>query len=441
MKLSILISVLILIAGWMTGWHDQEVIVKLKEERKSMLSEVLRIERQHEGLFEKGLIPTRLSEREHRADFDVSAFAGELVKCVTAEAERKNDDSLRSADEEEKLKEEMMKVLRRFLDLENRELEMLIEELGKDGEWNQEECRSIRILALHLMNRNDPSRVIELVTGPEFEGVQEGGVRSITMSALQQWAAISPLEALEWMRTAETERPDFVDEDCKFQVLLSVMREDPQLGYKTLIEFGLDKGSMIGEDLSEAMFGAEEHIALLESFRDYANDEAGKEILYEQLRASAGGVADAGYEHTMQWLESTDLSPDEEAHFASGVAGHYHGEDTAKWMEWLSERQDGDPADVERLMTEWTKGDFIQAGEWLNTTENGPVRNTAIRSYAKTLAPYYPETAAEWAGSLPVGEKRRELAAAIYGEWEKADPHAAAAYASREGLSLMPDQE
>jgi len=79
------------------------------------------------------------------------------------------------------------------------------------------------------------------------------------------------------------------------------------------------------------------------------------------------------------------------------------------------------------MVSGWTQSDFQATGAWLNTTPTGPLKNSAIRSYAETVSRYEPEAAAQWALTLPPGEDRDQTLNRIYKNWPKKDDASKAA--------------
>ena len=87
------------------------------------------------------------------------------------------------------------------------------------------------------------------------------------------------------------------------------------------------------------------------------------------------------------------------------------------------------------LVKTWTRQDYKAAGEWINSTGDGPARQAAVSAYAVTVAPYEPESAAQWAETLPAGKDRDEALEAIHSEWQKKDTAAAQEFARKHGIA------
>jgi hypothetical protein len=107
--------------------------------------------------------------------------------------------------------------------------------------------------------------------------------------------------------------------------------------------------------------------------------------------------------------------------------------DTGKWLDWLSPPgTPGGEAATRRLMREWTRNDYKAAGEWLAAAT--PPRDTAVMSYLETVAPYDPEVAARWAGTL-TGGRAADAMKRIHAALQAADSGAASDFARRHGLT------
>jgi hypothetical protein len=64
---------------------------------------------------------------------------------------------------------------------------------------------------------------------------------------------------------------------------------------------------------------------------------------------------------------------------------------------------------VNHMINQWASNDYQAAGQWLLETPAGPSKTTAIKSYAETVAHHHPESARQWANSLPPGQDRDDL--------------------------------
>ena len=91
---------------------------------------------------------------------------------------------------------------------------------------------------------------------------------------------------------------------------------------------------------------------------------------------------------------------------------------------------------VENLVGQWTQQDYQAAGKWLAAAADGPAKQAAVSTYAGTVAEYEPQTAVQWALTIPAGEQRQSTFEAIYQNWPKADAEAAAVFAKQYGVDI-----
>ncbi len=100
-----------------------------------------------------------------------------------------------------------------------------------------------------------------------------------------------------------------------------------------------------------------------------------------------------------------------------------------QWVEWIARTAPAGKADatIRKLVNRWTNDDHQAAGNWLASAPENPAKNVAIRSFAETVSKYVPETAAQWAMTLPAGEARATTLKTIYKNWPKDDAASKAA--------------
>ena len=88
------------------------------------------------------------------------------------------------------------------------------------------------------------------------------------------------------------------------------------------------------------------------------------------------------------------------------------------------------------MVNNWTRNDYQAAGIG-EPGAGGPTKQTAVRSYAETIARCDPETAAQWALTLPAGKNREETLQHIHRNLPKDDDAskaAAEAFAKKHGI-------
>ncbi|NIP98964.1 MAG: hypothetical protein GWO24_38430 [Akkermansiaceae bacterium] len=155
------------------------------------------------------------------------------------------------------------------------------------------------------------------------------------------------------------------------------------------------------------------------------------------LVALGGTLARQPFESASLILESAELGRVETIAVAKGIAEQADSlEDPGSWIGWLhansleADREEN----VSNVVRRWTSNDFRATASWIGRQPPGPLRERATRSFAETVAPHEPASAAEWALTLPASQQRTDLLRSIHARWKGKDEEAAAAFAARHGL-------
>ena len=175
----------------------------------------------------------------------------------------------------------------------------------------------------------------------------------------------------------------------------------------------------------------EERTATLAALRGHVgtiqDTEAAGKLRDSGLHQLGSNLSSDSYDSAQKWLANAKLSPEELRSFANGI--QTNGNNNGEWIEWVGKSIPADKSNgkIQSMVRDWTENDYQAAGAWLNTTPAGPVKNTAIRSYAETVSSYEPEAAAQWAVTLPPGKDRDNTLKKIYHNWPKKDDASKAA--------------
>ena len=156
--------------------------------------------------------------------------------------------------------------------------------------------------------------------------------------------------------------------------------------------------------------------ALREHLATLTDEKAKMKLSNTAMNNLANSVAREGFDAGSKWIAGANFTPAELENFAEGLQGSVKSEDSGRWIEWIGEKLPPDKAaeNIGNLVSNWTRNDYQAAGKWLGTAPDGPAKNAAVRSYAETVSRYEPETAAEWAMTLPPGKDRDETLRNIY---------------------------
>ena len=100
-----------------------------------------------------------------------------------------------------------------------------------------------------------------------------------------------------------------------------------------------------------------------------------------------------------------------------------HHNEVGQWIEWAGETLPADQAKAQigPLMQDWIENVYQAAGTWLAKAPAGPTKEAGISAYAVAVSHYEPETAAQWALTLPPGKERDQTLRQIYQNWPTTD--------------------
>ncbi len=432
MKTSLLLSLLILAAGALLGWKRHGDLITLREVHTQVAEEARALGLEPEKLAAAGQPPPRLkSDRGGAADkvAEARSFAGELIAFVKEMKEIEKSGEPPDAETQQRI----MKLLGRFMDLSPAQIKTVIDELKDSPELDDKTRREIVGLSIMMLANEHPEAALAVFTETsDMAGMADMGSHVVS-SSLGKWAEKDPFGALEWVRKNSEKHSDLITDEAKAAIVAGAARQDPKLALSLLREVDLKETHQQVGALVRSLHGAEERDSLLAALRA---DKKHADLLKPVLSALGGRLVGEGFETSQAWLSSANLSESETADLAEGLSPWRAMGDTGRWIEWMADKLPEQRLDskVGQMVEQWTRDDYQAAGEWINTAPEGPARQAAVKSYAKTLSSYEPEAAAQWALTLPVGKDRDDLLHTIHGEWKKQDEAAAADFARQQGI-------
>lgn len=429
MKVSVLISVLILAVGAGLGWQGQGQLERAREEHRSVVSQAEALGLSVDG--GSSALETRKPLERQRKERELEAE--ELARDVIAFAKRMEEAQKEGGEQSEEFQKETMEMMKRFLDMDAHQLKALVSLLRESSEISDEMRNGIVGFSIMMLANENPEAALTLFAESSDMLEMDGMGEHVVASALGEMASRDPFAALDWIRENGEKNPKLVTDDTKAMVVAGAARQDPSLAFSLIDELELENQSQAVDGIVGSARTGEERRALLEVVR---GQEDGK-LKDQVLRELGGQLASEGLSSASKWFEEADLSSEEKSALFEGM--HYHNlkEETGAWINWAGDHLE-DKSKLKRktkdMVRQWTSKDYQAVGNWLNETEEGPVKTTAVISYAETLAPYEPETAADWALSLPEGKQRTNLIHQVHRQWKQKDEAAAAAFAAEHGI-------
>ena len=259
--------------------------------------------------------------------------------------------------------------------------------------------------------------------------------------AIVVWAKDDPTAALAWVSKHKDKFPINAIEEVNSELLRAAASRDPHAAFRLLgemgeVEEGIDNiihSCRTPEQLNAAMLGLPEYLKTIA-------DEKKKVLLQDQvMKQLAYNAAGIGFESGKAWIESANLSETASQGFIWQIGANsrnFKDEDVIKWADWVSHHSTTTENDkgMRQFISGWTNNDYRAAGAWITAAADGPVKNSSIRGYAETVSQYEPETAVQWAETLPKGTERDATLKTILKNWAKKDSEAAATFAQKYGI-------
>lgn len=425
MKISWMLTAAILIVGGALGWMQQGRHERAMAEHREAIEQAEGLGISTEVAEDEKPLGGKLAERRREVrEEGVREFARELIdfamemKELEGEARQPGDAA----------QVRMMEMFDRLLDYDSAELKLLVGEIRANEGLEKQAKAELTGMILMMMMQQHPEGALTLFT-ESSDPMDEGRMGShMIISALGSLAAKDPEAALKWIRENAEDHPELVTDRAKSAVVRGAAAEDPERAIQLAEEWDFE-GS-VGALLAQGANTPEGRDALLELLRKRKDADLSRTA----LQGISMQLMQTGFESASKWLESAELSDAEAASLIEGMQPYFAGKDTGSWIEWAADQAEEAAAKkVPEMMSHWTQSDYRAAGEWLAAAEAGPVKEEAVASYATTVAPYDPEAAAQWVGTLPQGERRREVAAQVLGQWKEGES-GREAFAEREGL-------
>lgn len=420
--------------GW--GVREERALAGLREQHRLVLLEAKAL-----GVSSNPSAGDAAGNHSKRQREDSVRRTREFAGVLVAFAKEMQQAEKSGNDEEAGMQRRAMEMLDQLLSLNSEELRILISELRGNTELDAEMRRNLIGFSIMMLSQDHPEKALAIFTESSDLFEDNRMKNHVLSSALTQWARDQPQAAVEWMNQNATKFPDLINDEARRAVISGAAENDFGLAFQLAAELKLPGDDSLLPIMARAAGTPEKQKELLAVIRKQAAGMAdGKEAAeFAQKGVSClfSQVSQSGYEKTMDWLDSANLSEQETNGIAVDIHYNRTKEDTGKWLDWIGGRDDSRTMlDVTRnLVRDWTRNDYKAAGEWLAAAPAGSNKEAAVISYAETVAPYDPEVAAQWAGTL-TSEKRTDALKRIQATLGSKDKAAAEDFAKRHGLPV-----
>ena len=436
MKASYVIAALILAAGACLGWRDHQELVATRSKNTELLTEaaVFGITPDPQHPREKVFVSHQRESRPKLTSAEYIAFVKEMM-AKEEKAQGKGPD------------QETTNRIKAFEDriaaLDAESIKRLIADLRSTPELNEKYRNGALMIALMTLSKQYPEAALTLLA--ESENLLQPYMRKhLATGSLSNWAKTDPVAGVKWVKEHGEKCSDLMDDSLKRGLLSGAASQDPKLAFQLISDLKFKNADNAFGAIIEATKTPAERTATLNALHDYAStledSKTRAHAIDYTLSLFADAVAESGFQNAAHWFETAKLSPTELQSLSRGLSYDFISPGEAgQWVEWMEKTLPSDQASkqISSLVDDWTEKDYQAAGTWLTQAPEGPAKQAAVRVYVEAVASYVPETAAQWAMTLPPGKERDASLKKIYQKWPKKDPAAKAAaeaFADQHGI-------
>ena len=437
MKFSIASTLLILAIGGSLGLlnHRRAGILTERKQQLSAQAVSLGISPTNSGSTgENRLTKRQRDERQTHA----SSLLTDLI-AFTAEMQRHEEGGEKP---DAAFAKRTLEMVNRLIELNAAELHGIIAALRDDKSLPAGTRESLILYTMMLLAEEHPAKALAL-SAKSSDLLDNDAMRhQAVVSSLSSLAKQDPAAALAWLKKYAAKNPDIPDDELKQGILVSAAEKDPRLAFKLMAEMQMTDPSSAVQSLIHACDTPQQRTAILNALREHlASLPVGEErdsLFQESLETMGRSLTNEKFDSVSAWLSSAKLTPSETTQFAAGLSYFNTKEDTGRWIDWIGSHlpKDAVRENVDNLIGQWTQQDYLAAGKWLAAAPAGEAKNAAVSTYAVTVAEYEPQTAVQWALTLPAGDDRKSTLESIYQNWPKKDAPAAAAFAHQYGIDM-----
>lgn len=395
-----LLILLLFVAFLWSGVHETLEVRRLKTEHEVLVNRASSI-----GLPENENYEERSSSRAPNR-LSASKIPAERLKDELVAAYHRLKALEDSEDSENRLKveAEVREWIGRLIELSPKELKRMIADLTSDSSLDPKDVRDLVSVALNLAASRQGEVAAELALANREQGGSVIGV-------IGGWAQQDPSNAFAWLEKNKQQLGEGYLSIFQQAITQSATR-DPGLALAALQRIGPDrKRGETARELANRLPDEPSRSALVDAM--IQQDKHGVEGLMDEPELLIG-LGKSMVEHSgntnADWLKN--LSPDQAMRLASGIGQSAKALDHPDgWLNWMGKSLPPEKvADTAKpLLTKWINEDYEAAGEWINRQPAGDFRNEAAANYARMMAKRFPDTARDWANTLPEGPDKRKL--------------------------------
>ncbi|MDA7881829.1 hypothetical protein N9A94_05940 [Akkermansiaceae bacterium] len=434
MKYSLLIALLIAGIASFFGYERQQKIKSLTTELETLVEQGEELDIPTDPTV--SFSPRRAAQRAHKRAREemVQDFIGELMTLI-------KESQKPGMQNDPKIQERGMKLIATMLDLSPAELKMMVLKVSQDPTLKKQEKQQLTMFAIMMLANDNPNTALTLILESKGTDLDSGQMGQHMLSmALGSLAKTDPIAAAEWLKE-NGEKVGGAQDNLTRAIITQTALQNVGLALDLIKDLAAESKATAYSSIG-ASITAERVDEFFNAIRGHDATDAEKASAFRSL-ASGPFVKDPA--SAIAWLDKTELSNEERSAFKQGLHYYQIKDHAETWMNWLV-AQPNDSASAgapepksettQNIIRNWTREDFVAAGEWVGKLPPGDERNAVVESYAETLSQHEPEAAEAWAVTLPEGSERNGLLNTIHRNLRSKDQEAAAAFAKKHGIDI-----
>lgn len=424
MKISLLLTAAILLAGAALGWKNQQRI----NTAQTQATQVVAAARHNIPP------PDPTSTHRPRPTTDIPTLAAELI-AFARELETNPETSSPGQREQT-----ILDWQRRLSSLNPGQIKTLIAEIQKSPLEDSTRDDLLRI-TLQALSANHPAETLSILsTDPDL--FKNPWLRaSVATEALLRGMEKDPAASIAWFKENRGTFGDTARDHITEKLLRGTGIIDPKLAFRLISDLSIaDSGYAVRMILNPSRDN-EQRDAALAAFREYLDsitDPAVRENLsFEGNGTLIANAMNHGFDKGLAWTESAGFSQQELEAETSRSIDAIVFTDPAKWFDWLSRNVPTDTTFRQTIPTyirEWTQLDYQTAGKWLGSVPDGQLKYFATLAYMEALLHHHPEISAHWFDTLPPTSRNENTRKEIHRNLLRTNPAAAADFARRHSI-------
>ena len=331
MKISIAVSILILLVAALIGVPGHQRLVTVRESHAKLVATAAQLGVSIDPTHPDDPVRVTKRERENK-EADAKLAAAEFIAFAREmEAMQK-----KGSPPDEAMQKKIMEFMERMMSLDSAQLKILIAEVRASRDIKDEMRQGLIGFSIMTLANDHPQAALALLTESSDLFKSDGIGSHVISSSLAKWAKDDPMAALEWVRANSAKFPDLITDEAKSGLISGTAAQDPKLAFKLIGELGLKDASPAINSIAQAAKTPAERTATLTALREYAATLPDEEARAEAVEPAMRRICPDHREGGLRIRHSVDRL---------GQAHCDRARKIRRWIEWIRQKWRKRPMD------------------------------------------------------------------------------------------------